>query len=244
MKMTTLLPFITTIVTFIFVFLVFQRYTRRRGIYLLIWGIGLVLYGIGTFAEAFSTQAWNPTVFRLWYICGAMLTAAWLGQGTIYLLVRRRLGAFRLADILGGLLLVFSLGAVVVMFATPLNAAAFHTTRALSDQYREIMQSSTPRVLTPLFNIYGTIGLVGGAIYSSYIFWRKRVLPNRVLGNVFIALGGLSPALGGTLSRLGTTEYLYLSELIGAVIMFAGFILATSQASVPQTTGTELPQTM
>ncbi len=243
MKITSLLPFITTAITFVFVFLVLQRYTRRRGIYLLVWGIGLILYGLGTFAEAYSTLEWNPTIFRLWYICGAMLTAAWLGQGTIYLLVRRKVGAFRLADILGGALLVLSLVAIAVMFATPLNAAAFQTTKPLSDQYREIMLSTAPRAFTPIFNIYGTLGLVGGAIYSSYIFWRKRVLPNRVLGNILIALGGLSPALGGTLSRLGTTEFLYLSELVGAVVMFTGFILATSQVPAPQTAGVELAQT-
>lgn len=243
MKITSILPFITTIITFVFAYLVIQRYTKRHGTYLLVWGIGLILYGLGTFSEAYSTLAWNPTIFRLWYICGAMLTAAWLGQGTIYLLVRRRVGSLRLADLLGGVLLLASLGAIAVMFATPLDAAKFQTTKALSDQYREIMLSTTPRALTPIFNIYGTLGLVGGAIYSSYIFWRKRVLPNRVLGNVCIALGGLSPALGGTLSRLGATEFLYMSELLGAVIMFAGFILATSQAPAPQTAATELPQT-
>ena len=43
-----------------------------------------------------------------------------------------------------------------------------------------------------------------------------------------IAVGALSPALGGALSRFGLTEYLYLSEFLGAVLMLAGFILATS----------------
>ncbi len=29
-------------------------------------------------------------VFRLWYLFGAILVAAWLGQGTVYLLVKPR----------------------------------------------------------------------------------------------------------------------------------------------------------
>ena len=37
----------------------------------------------------------------------------------------------------------------------------------------------------------------------------------------------LSPALGGTFLRTGLVDFLYLSELIGAILMFLGFILAT-----------------
>ncbi len=49
------------------------------------------MYGIGGFCEGyFGARGWNPLVFRLWYLFGAMLVAAWLGQGTVYLLMRRR----------------------------------------------------------------------------------------------------------------------------------------------------------
>ena len=64
--------------------------------------------------------------------------------------------------------------------------------------------------------------------YSAWIFWCKRALPHRVIGNVLIAVGAMAPALGGSLSRLGLGGYLYVSELIGAVLMFIGFIRATS----------------
>jgi hypothetical protein len=49
-------------------------------------------------------------------------------------------------------------------------------------------------------------------------------------GNILIAAGALSPALGGTFLKAGLVDFLYLSELIGAVVMFAGFILATQSA--------------
>ena len=48
-------------------------------------------------------------------------------------------------------------------------------------------------------------------------------------GNILIAAGALSPALGGTFLRTGLVDFLYLSELIGATLMFFGFILATSR---------------
>lgn len=236
------LPLFSTIVAFLFAFFVLRRWWfRRPAHHLLLWGIGLVLYALGTFAEFYSTQAWSATVFRLWYLCGAILTAAWLGQGTVYLLVRRP----NVAHALMTILLLGSLFAVFMLWSTPLpGAASFTTSLPLSDQYKEILpDDATVRKLTPFFNIYGVITLVGGAIYSAYLFWRKRILPNRVLGNVFIAVGALSPAIGGTLARLGATGFLYASELIGAVLMFIGFRLAVSKKPerriVPQESAVE-----
>ena len=83
------LSLVTTVVTLIFAFFVFQRYARRRGTHLLLWGFGLLLYAIGTFAEFYLSIQWSALWMRLWYIGGALLTAAWLGQGTVYLLVRK-----------------------------------------------------------------------------------------------------------------------------------------------------------
>ena len=88
------------------------------------------------------------------------------------------------------------------------------------------------RVLTPFFNIYGVITLVGGAIYSAWLFFRKRIMPHRVIGNVLIAVGAMFPAIGGSLSRLGYTEFLYLSEFIGAILMYSGFLTATLTVKV------------
>ena len=228
MQIVNWLPLFSTIITFIFAFFVFRRWSSRRPAHhLLLWGLGLVLYGLGTFAEFYATRAWSPTMFRLWYLCGAILTAAWLGQGTVYLLVRRRYVAHGLMAIL----FLGSLFAVFMLWSTPLpGAGTFSTSVALSDQYKHILpEGARVRLLTPFFNIYGVITLIGGAIYSAFLFWRKRILPNRVLGNVLIALGALSPAIGGTLARLGTTGLLYGSELIGAVVMFVGFQLAVSR---------------
>jgi uncharacterized membrane protein HdeD (DUF308 family) len=92
---------------------------------------------------------------------------------------------------------------------------------------RGLLPLGTPvRLTTPFFNIYGLFTLVGGAIYSAYLFWRKRVMPNRVVANVLIAAGALAIGSASTLTRLGYGEYLYLGELISAVMIFAGFRLA------------------
>jgi hypothetical protein len=82
------------------------------------------------------------------------------------------------------------------------------------------------RSLTPFFNLYGTVTLVGGALYSAWIFWRKRVLLHRTIGNILIAVGALLPAFGGTFSRFGIPGALYISELLGAMLLFIGFLRA------------------
>jgi uncharacterized membrane protein HdeD (DUF308 family) len=84
------------------------------------------------------------------------------------------------------------------------------------------------RVLTPFFNLYGTITLVGGALYSAWLFWRKRVLLHRTIGNLLIAAGALLPAFGGAFSRFGIPAALYLGEFFGVLLIFAGFIRATT----------------
>src|SRR5690242_11518754 len=85
-----LLPSLTAILAAIFAASVLRRWSRNRRPYLLLWGIGIVAFALGSAAEAvFALKGWNGLVFRIYYLCGAILAAAWLGQGTIQLLARR-----------------------------------------------------------------------------------------------------------------------------------------------------------
>lgn len=283
-----LLPVASSIIILIFAALVFRRYAERGGPHLIVWGIGLTLFGAGSFAEAYSATAWHPTVFRLWYLGGAVLNAAWLGQGTVYLLKGQRLPNLLVAGVLGYavafgvfaalahfltidprvfvflvaghgfvftlvlqrrwiarwnpqvlasalmvLLVVASLIAAYMVFATPLNAAAFDVHRTLSAQYRQILpKEAMIRTLTPVFNIYGLLTLVGGALYSAWLLWRKEIAPHRVVGNLLIAIGALSLAFASILVRFGLGDYLYMAEFAAALLMFAGFAAATVKMPV------------
>jgi hypothetical protein len=223
------LPFLSTAITLAFAGAVFQRFLKGRRKHTLLWSLGLLLYAAGTFSEAFLALAWSPFILRLWYLSGAMLTAAWLAQGSIYLLVRKP----RVADALLIGLVGLTLVAIALVFSAPLAATAFRAGVPVSTQYKEILTRTGPMVaLTIFLNLYGTLGLVGGAAYSAWLFWRKRILVNRMLGNLLIAGGALFPALAGTLIRVGLGDWLYVSELIGAAVMFAGFSLATQPAPV------------
>ena len=221
------LPFLSTLVTFAFATAVFIRYLRRRGPHLLMWTIGLLFYGLGTLAEVLLAFSFSGLVLKLWYLSGAMLTAAWLGQGSIHLLIRRRGVAWTLT----GILAAISLLAAGLVLSAPLTSAAssYNVTQAISSQYKDILtRGGTTIALTILLNIYGTLTLVGGAIYSAVIFFRKHVLVNRMIGNVLIAIGALAPAMAGSFVKMGLVDGLYLSELIGVVLMYIGFIQATT----------------
>ena len=254
MSLNQILPFFSTLIMLGFTIWVLQRFLVRRNPAFLFWGIGLAMFGAGSFAEAYLALAWNKWVFLVWYLFGAALNAAWLGHGTLYLLVRKRW-----VHVVTVLLVAGSLYAGYLMLqAMPrLDEAVFTTDKPVSEQYgtkalkegetapadalttttmyrgkevtavRGLLPLGTPvRLTTPFFNIYGLFTLVGGAIYSAYLFWRKRVMPNRVLANVLIAAGALAIGFASTLTRLGYGEYLYLGELISAILMFIGFRLA------------------
>jgi hypothetical protein len=233
----TWLPFSSSIISFTFAAFVLRRYLARRGPHLLLWGVGMVFYGIGGFCEGYyGAFGWNPLVFRLWYLTGAILVAAWLGQGTVYLLAKRRL-ANGLMLILG----VASLYALARIFGAQLDPSLMtrgvHTGSELSGH---AIITPGVRTLTPFFNLYGTVALVGGAAWSAWIFWRKRVLLHRTIGNLLIAVGAMLPAFGGAFSRFGLSGVLYLSELLGAIILFIGFLRATTPMKSPvQATATQ-----
>jgi hypothetical protein len=227
------IPILSTIITFAFALAVLARWRHKRPPHLLFWGLGLIWYGLGTLSEVVLAFTFSPLVLKLWYLSGAMLTAAWLGQGTVFLLVRKR----RLANTLMVLLLTASLAALVFIATAPLvSGAGFNTARPISEQYKDILVRSGPVILlTILLNIYGTVTLVGGAIYSAYLFWRKSVLANRMLGNVLIAAGALMPAMAGSFVKAGLLDFLYLSEFLGVVLMYAGFLLATASQPAERT---------
>jgi hypothetical protein len=226
------LPYLSTIVTFVFAVAVYNRYRQRGGMHLLLWSVGLLLYGIGTLCEVILGLTFSVFAVKIWYLTGAMLTAAWLGMGTVHLLIRKG----NTAMVLTWVLLGVSILAFVLVMLAPVTSTTYDVSRPASEQYREIFsRNGLIILLTILLNIYGTLTLVGGAIYSAYLFWRKKILINRMFGNILIAVGALSPAMGGSLLRAGLTDMLYLSELIGAILMFIGFLMATSAAPAAST---------
>lgn len=210
------IPALTTIVALAFAWIVFGRYRERRsGPHLLWWAAGILLYGVGTATEAAVTFfGWHEPVFRTWYIVGALLGGAPLAQGTVYLLFPRRT-AHRMAV---ALVTWVAIAAVFVLL-TPIDASLVEAHR-LSGR---VIEWSWVRLFSPLVNTYAAVFLIGGAIVSAVRYRRRRETHHRFVGNVLIAVGALLPGIGGTATRFGYTEVLYVTELIGLVLIWLGY---------------------
>ncbi len=91
--MTAFLPALTSLLALVFAVMLVDQWRERRHGFQLVWALGMLWYGIGAGAEAVAaTAGWNETVYRVWYLTGAVWTAAWLGLGTAFLLGRTRFG--------------------------------------------------------------------------------------------------------------------------------------------------------
>jgi len=212
---TAIIPLVSSIVSLVFAIVVLDQFFAQRKPYQLIWALGLLMYFISMGSASWmEASEWNVIAYQLWYLFGATLVAAYLGMGTLYLLTPRRT-----AHIIMAVLLLASLYAIFRVFTASIDLS---TLRYLSGD----AMPSEVRLLTPFFNIFGTIALVGGAIYSALVFWRRRLMPHRVISNILIAVGGILPALGGTLARFGlsssTAQALLI--LLGVAIIFIGFL--------------------
>ncbi|MDZ4771473.1 MAG: hypothetical protein SGJ24_20295 [Chloroflexota bacterium] len=223
---------ITTLISGVFAVFVLRRWyeAKRTGKgrpHLLAWGIGLVLYCLGAFSQTVLALTWNETFYALWYWSGAIAVAPWLGQGTIYLLMRRGSAA---RNIQMALILICVMTLPWALFLTPLDGSAWFPGADMAGLTNQVMQRGGVRGFVPVMNIWGTVALVGGAIYSAMLFRRKQILRGRMIGNWLIALGGLLPALGGALIRLDLTWLKYPGEMFGVIVIFAGFLIAAGAA--------------
>ena len=210
------LPLVTCIISFIFAVTVLDQYFARRKPFQLLWAIGLFMYSIAAFTEFYAgVFGITALILRLWYFIGAILVAAYLGMGTLYLLMKRRN-----ANIIMAILGIATIYAAVRIFMVNIDVTGMTKLTGIG-----VMPNDVRMILAPVFNAFGTFALVGGAVYSAFIFWRKHIFPHRVVSNILIALGAMLPAAGGThLTFMGNLNVLFIFELAGVIIMFIGFL--------------------
>ncbi len=227
------LPILTTLCATYFSLELFSRYRKRGGgPHLLWWGLGMVTFAVGTLTESLTTLVgWHPLIFRFWYITGAFLGGYPLAQGSIYLLMSRRF-ADRSALVVVSVIVISSL----LVFLTPLNVSLAEAHR-LSGR---VIEWRWVRLISPFLNLYALAFLVGGAIVSARRFRREAGLRNRYVGNIFIAVGGILPGIGGTMTRAGYVEVLYVTELVGLLLIYTGYRRCI-EAPAPAPRGRETP---
>jgi hypothetical protein len=214
------LPILTTAIALAFTVALLRRYRLKGGgRHLAWWAIGTLTYAAGTTLEASITLfGWHEWMFRLWYIFGALLGGAPLAQGAVYLHLSKRV-ADRLT---WALLTVIAIGSLLVLVA-PINQALVEPFRPSG----KVLAWPWVRMVSPFVNIYAFVFLVGGAALSARNFFRDETMRHRAIGNVWIAVGALLPGIGGSFTRFGYTEVLYVTELVGIILIYIGFRYAT-----------------
>lgn len=210
------IPILTTLLSAFFFVILYKHWdSKGRPPYLFWWTLGVLTYGLGTLTESIvGLFGWSEPVFKAWYILGALLGGFPLAQGSVYLIYSKRT-----ADIMGGIVVVVIIVASVLVALSPINYELVEATRLTGN----VMVWSKVRLITPFVNIYAFVFLVGGAFYSAYRYSKESIYRNRFIGNLLIAVGGLLPGIGGSFTKFGYTEVLYVTELLGIILIYLGY---------------------
>ena len=224
------IPLLTTLLAIPFSLEIYRRYRAHPDrLHLWWWAVGIATYGIGTCTESLTTLlGWREPVFRAWYVSGALLGAAPLAQGTVYLLLPRRA-----AHVLTGVLVAYVLVASTAVWLSPIDYAAVEAHR-LSGR---VFAWQWVRAFSPLVNLYAVVFLIGGAVLSALRYSGEASSRHRMWANVLIAIGAILPGIGGTATRLGHVEVLYVTELAGMLLTWRGYrmsIRPVQTAAVPR----------
>ena len=209
------IPILTSILAIYFSIELIKHYRARPSRYILWWMIGVIAYGVGTITESVNILfGWSELNFRFWYISGALLGGAPLAQGTVYLLVKEKI-----ANVLTAILLVVIVAAAISVILSPVNAAGVVDNTLTG----KVFVWQWVRYYSPFINIYAFIFLFGGAVYSAWKYYSGDRTDKRFLGNVYIAIGALLPGIGGSFTRFGYVEVLFVTELIGLSLIYLGY---------------------
>ena len=220
------IPILTTVLSAWFGAQLFARWRRRpERAHHGWWAFGVWIYGLGTLAESMTTMyGWTPGIFRLWYVTGALLGGAPLAQGSVYFHFKRDT-----AHALSAVLVSYLMIATALVILSPIDMSLV-TPHGLSGK---VLAWKWVRMLSPIVNLYAVIFLIGGAVRSAMLHWSRPATRALAHGNAMIALGAILPGIGGSFSRAGHTEVLYVLECIGLLCIWQGFRLCTTGEREP-----------
>ena len=221
-NITHYIPILTTLIAFSFTVALYKHWQRKpEAKYLMWWTIGTFCFGIGTLTESVNVLiGWSVWNMKAWYISGALLGAFPLAQGTVYLLLKKKI-----ADVLTWFFIIYIAIASIAILLAPVDMSLVDPTRLTG----KVMTWQWARMFSILPNTYALIFLVGGAAWSAIQYARKMGTGNRVLGNWLIAIGALLPGIGGSFTRFGYVEVLFVTEFIGISLIWAGYRAMTQK---------------
>jgi hypothetical protein len=179
------------------------RWRMRRAPQLAAWSASLLAYAVASAALAWGAAAgWDDRSFRVYYLCGGLLTAPLLGVGSLLLSGRR--WAAPLGFVYAGI-------AVGVAIAVPLTS---HVTGTAIPEAQDHLDFWPARLLAVLGNSLGTLAVVVIALMT---------LRRRPLGNGLILAGVAVAAAGSALAGLGAAQTAVFIA-VAVILLYCGFV--------------------
>lgn len=214
-KFAEYIPIFTSILAFIFAFEVLRMYRKNRKKFLLWWTIWLICFGLGTMSEGInSIFGWDEINFRFWYICGALLGAFPLAQGTIYLLMSEKYGD--ISSLIG--VIFIALGASFVMIS-PIEILEDFNGKLNGD----VLAWQWTRNFSLIVNAYSSLIVFGGAVYSANQYFGQINKESKFIACLYISFGVILPGIGGFYMRIGYMYVLYITEFIALLLIYQGY---------------------
>lgn len=197
----------------------------------LAWSVAFAMFALAAGADAAGRElGWTEWLARLYYMTGPALVVAFLAIGELYLLFPNRM-----PRITPGATILLTAGWVTLVLDAPIDSA-----RLAEKGWEAIDRSGALRVAAIAINSIGTLIIVGGLLWSIWRFAHTGRFRNRMVGLMLIVTGTIAVAMGGTLTRLGHYEYLYIAMSIGIALIFTGVLWSRrpDRAAVPVTGST------
>jgi hypothetical protein len=248
-------PLVAATVSAVFAAMLLRQYTKGHRIPQLAWGVAMTLFALASLIVAYgTTQTWDATMYKLFWLFGVMLNVPWLAVGSIALLGNQFVARAALVAVL-----LASAWGLVSTFATrtcPATVNSGNTVQCApgAQQFgaHTFDEKNIPRAkavwattvpgqrrgvygLGVLFSTVAYVIVIGIAVWTSRK--RKGVEPpkERRRSNLMIATGVTIVAVGSTaLSRLAKGSLFSVSLAAGVTVMFAGFLQALRAPRAPQ----------
>jgi glucan phosphoethanolaminetransferase (alkaline phosphatase superfamily) len=210
------IPFTTALLSLAFAAYTLRLFIVKKENCLLMWSAALLFYGLACGMEfIIASGGINLLVYRLWYVTGAIFSAAYLAVGALYCMAPRKI-AFPLLLLLA----IASIYACIIVFITPIDISGMHdlSSRPLPLQIR---------ILSPFFNIAAGLVMLIAIIYGINILIKKKGATSRGVSLILIGAGMILPGIGGMYFRLGmqASIYIYVMDLMGLILFYVGVLL-------------------
>ena len=222
-------PLVAMSVSGIFAFLLFQQFSRHHGLAQLSWGIAMAMYGLASLFVAFGvTGRWDPTLFRGYWLFGALLNVPYLALGSIALLRKKVL-----TTVFALIVAAVSLLALGVVASAHANVAAIGLRPYDVPLGKDVWGKGTfVAKMGTYYSIPAYLVVVAIAFLTSRTRHGVKPPVRRVRANWLIAGGATVVAIGGIVARYGRGVAFSIFLALGVIVMFVGFMMASRPAGV------------